>query len=221
MIGMLLVATAMHGGTPYRVEATARPIASAPAYPAGMADDVRREGFNGRLWVTRPVMGGLNAAPNAAWPAPGPDAYGAYGQEGGVVRARVGHLVVPISPWTSWNKQGHRTLEDARSFWLAEQGYTGGVRTFVNDAVLFEAARRARAGAAIEEAPVAGPRPRAIIEIAPDAPRQRQRLRVDAGAAGAPALDARVSLPHIAPAELRARAGSYSGFAGQVIVAAR
>src|SRR5258705_438844 len=40
-----------------------RPIATMAPYPAGMADDVRRPGFNGRLWVGRPIIGSMQQGP--------------------------------------------------------------------------------------------------------------------------------------------------------------
>jgi hypothetical protein len=191
MLGMLMLSAAISGGQPYRMDDCARPIANPIPYPAGMADSVRREGFNGRLYITRPIMGGYDAPPN-----PDADQYGAYLDEPQAVRARVGHLVVPIDPYTQWTKQGHKDLEAARNFYLQEQGYTGGVRTFVNDAVVFRAIHEAEQAEAKPHADAGEkarglPAPRATIQLAPDAPRQRHRLRVMHEAGSTPAVAAK------------------------------
>ena len=34
-------------------------------FSAGMADDVRRPGYNGRVWVSRPIIGGIQQGPYA------------------------------------------------------------------------------------------------------------------------------------------------------------
>jgi hypothetical protein len=191
MLGMLMLTAAYSCGQPYRMEPSARPIATPAPYPAGLADSVRRDGFNGKLYITRPVMGGYDAPPN-----PEADQYGAYMDQPQCVRARVGHLVVPIDPYTPWTKQGHRDLEAARNFYLQEQGYTGGVRTFVNDAVVFRAMERAAEQPAEPHADASGkadglPQPRATFRLAPDAPRQRSRLRVMHEAGSRPAVAAK------------------------------
>lgn len=193
MLGMLMLSAAVAGGQPYHMDDCARPIANPIPYPMGMADSVRRDGYNGKLYITRPIMGGYEADPN-----PDADRYGAYMDEPQAVRARVGHLVVPIDPYTQWTKQGHRDLEAARSFYLQEQGYTGGVRTFVNDAVIFHAVHQAEqaeakphADAGEAKAPPGLPTPRATIQLAPDAPRQRHRMRVMHEAGSKPAVAAK------------------------------
>src|SRR3954469_24036900 len=106
MLGMLMLSATYSVGQPYHMDDYARPIATPEPYPAGMADSVRRDGYNGKLYITRPIMGGYEAAPN-----PDADRYGAYMDEPHAVRARVGHLVVPIDPYTPWPKQGHKRLE--------------------------------------------------------------------------------------------------------------
>src|SRR5438874_5197288 len=112
-----------------------RPIATAAPYPAGLADDVRRPGFNGRMWVSRPLLGARQEGPYAVDEgSPGSEAYGAFDHAAATVYARVGHILVGVSPWQSINQGGLKRLEAARNFWLKEQGYTGGVRTMINDA---------------------------------------------------------------------------------------
>lgn len=182
-----------------------RPIATAALYPAGMADDVHRPGFNGRLYVTRPIIGGMQG-PYATEASLLADQYGAYGDEYSVVYARVGSLVVGINAFEPITKNGLRRFEQARNFWLQEQGYTGGVRTFVNDAYLFrkpDGAPRAESNAK--------PEPIATIKLPDDMPRRKNRLRVEATPANTPAIaalaegSARLSLPDAAPADVVAR----------------
>src|SRR4029434_6191800 len=81
-----------------------RPIATMAAYPPGMADDVRRPGFNGRLWVSRPIMGSMQQGPYPTdWGSPGPEAYGAFDNQDAEVWVRVNHQVVGISAWQRLN----------------------------------------------------------------------------------------------------------------------
>ncbi|MBX3376763.1 MAG: hypothetical protein KF678_07150 [Phycisphaeraceae bacterium] len=182
-----------------------RPIATAAAYPVGMADDVHRPGFNGRLHVTRPVIGGMQG-PYATEASLLADRYGAFGDEYAVVYARVGSLVVGINAFEPITKNGLRRFEQARNFWLQEQGYTGGVRTFVNDAYLF---RKADGSPRAESS--AKPEPLATIKLPDDMPRRKNRLRVEATPPNTPAIaalaegSARLSWPAAAPAEAVAR----------------
>jgi hypothetical protein len=197
-----------------------RPIATAAPYPSGMADDVRRPGFNGRLWLTRPIMGSMQQGPYPiVSDPPGPEAYGAFDRPDATVYARVGHLVVGVNAWESIDQEGLKRLEAARNFWLKEEGYTGGVRTIVNDANLWppkepEPAPHANAG----ETPAAGtPVPRATITLPADLPRQHRRIRVEA--VPSPSMlpgagPARVSWPDAAPAGAVARSESRGGLIG-------
>ncbi len=234
MLASALIVASFCGGAPYTPGNYDRPIASRPDYPAGMADDVRRPGFNGRLHVTRPIMGALQGPWAEAQPAPGPDHYGAYLNPCDAVPARVGLLVISISPWAEWTEQGHKGLEEARQFWLSENGYTGGVRTFVNDYYLFSELRNP-APAPQADSGKGQPEPAAIIELAPDAPRHKSRLRVEARptpdmTAAASVLReqrARISWPHNTPSAFVARTAAAgdmvqrSGSARAVITAAK
>ncbi len=160
-----------HGGQ--RALATPRP------YPAGIADSVRRHGFNGRLWVTMsnpgPVTYHHSTGSNA-------EAYGAAGHDDARVLARIGTEVVGFSPWHAFSSEGMKRYEIARQLWLKEHGYTGGVRTFVNDAYLANHLPvHAMAEAPADSTIVAKKgkiEPRAIIEISPDVPRFRKRMEV-------------------------------------------
>jgi hypothetical protein len=208
-----------------------RPIATIAPYPYGMADDVRRPGYNGRLWVSRPILGAIQQGPYPeGWQAPGPEAYGAFNNQDATTYVRIAHLVVGITPWVGVNKQGLQTYENARQFWLQEQGYTGGVRTFVNDLYLWVPDAKGQEEASAE---VHGG-PRATIQLPADMPRQRRRLRVDAGGAAGRDIPLvcpgagpmRVSWPMTASADAVARTAADGGFildhpATRVITSAR
>ncbi len=131
-----------------------RPIATPATYPAGMADDVHRPGFNGRVWVSRPIIGGVQG-PYATAEGMDAERYGAFGGEDATVYARVGHQAIAIDAFHPITKNGLRRLEAARNFWLKEQGYVGGVRTFVNEAYSVPAPQPHA------EAPAPRPAPRA------------------------------------------------------------
>lgn len=175
---------APHAGEP---DATRRLATIAP-YPAGRADDVRRPGFNGRLWIGESNIGPVNTSWPLGWGDPGPAAYGGLDEEFTTVYARIGHLVTGISPWLAIREPGLADFELARNQWLKEEGFIGGVRTFVNDAYL----DRWSAHAAPTVAPAdlltsaldtgrAGfktPEPRATITIPDDAVRMKSRQRV-------------------------------------------
>lgn len=93
--------------------------------------------------------------------------YGAAGAEDARVQVRVGFRVISFSPW--YPIDNIRMFEDARRKWLADHGYTGGVRTFVREESVREAS---------EHATEMKIKPRAIIEIAPDVPRLKGRPQV-------------------------------------------
>lgn len=201
-----------------------RPIATRAPYPEARADSVHRPGFNGRLWLTTPIIGGTEAYATDSG-NPGAEAYGAAGNEHATVYARVGHVVVGISPWHRIDTGGLKRLESARNFWLKERGYTGGVRTFVNDAYLPRA--EADASTTADEAVAAKkpglPEPRATIKLPADIPRNPGRLRVDAGRVPGQAA-ARVSWPESAPkhlAERRAETTEAAPMAARTTLAAK
>lgn len=159
----------------------ARHIDGPPPYPYARVDSTRRPGFGGRLWLTLPYMGGVDAYPTGEQ-----DLAQAHGviERGQVVHARVGELSVPISPWQRWDDRSYIRLEASRQQWLAENGFTGGVRTFVNDANFdwngtgngYEIAQATPSR--IDPSTI---RPRAIIELSPEVTKFRTRMHVDAG----------------------------------------
>jgi hypothetical protein len=146
-------------------------LATMRSHPINTADCVHRPGFNGRVWNARPINGPGCDHPCHAWPAPGPAAYGAGGCDDAVVVGIVNHTLVTFSPWIKFHGETMKGYEQVRRQWLRENGYTGGVRTFVNDAPMPSDEAGAQSSL---------PEPRAIIELAPDAPRAKSRLRVDA-----------------------------------------
>jgi hypothetical protein len=188
-----------------------------------MVDDVNRPGFNGRLFITRPVIGGMQGPWAVAEGEPGASYYGAFDNQDAMLFARVGHTTIGISPWQRLDLEGLRHIERARAFWLQERGYTGGVRTFVNDAVIWKHAETPapapQADAGDAKAKPAAPakiEPRATIRVPEDVPRVKHRIRVqgvDPGVTRA-AAPVRVSLPMSAPADLVARATAYENAAG-------
>lgn len=161
-------------------------LATLPLYPPGMADDVRRPGFNGRLWISRPIIGGVDTGYPTAWRDPGPASYGAPDDVNPTVYARIGNTAATIPAFEYVQGSGLKCLESARSAWLAEHGFTGGVRTFVNDLYLYapqgvETAQASSAGHEIQ--------PRATIHTAPDQPRFKARMQVrNSRASGAAAI---------------------------------
>lgn len=192
-----------------------RPIATVAPYPANMVDDVRRPGYNGRVWVSRPVIGGMDGPYPLGWDSPGPEAYGAFDAQDALVYARVGLLTISISPWEEVRPENLRQLRDAQQFWLKERGYVGGVRTHVNDLYLWKPDRDDGAVAATEAAPARTrglPEPRMILEIPADAPRMKSRIKVEARPVGAEAIvvlsdqPIRTSWPMHAPSPVVARA---------------
>ncbi len=164
-----------------------RQVATPRPYTPAVADSVHRPGFSGRLWHGTVHMGGVPSHVAGEQPSPGPVAYGAHPHTNAQVYVRVGHVIVAISPWEELPQHGMKRFEAARQEWLSEHGYTNAVRTFMNDANFAAqhewTAEHARADApadAATDVPASEIKPRAIIELAPDAPRMRSRIRVDA-----------------------------------------
>jgi len=177
-----------------------RPLATMAPYPSGRADSVHRPGFNGKLWVSRPMIGGTADNALLGWPDPGPAAYGASEFDGSVVYARLDQLVVGFSPWIKQCGRGLMKQEHSRNVWLAERGYTGGVRTFVNDAYM---PREVMASS--EPAARPSMEPAAIIERPVDMPKFRTRMEVMALPKGETLAQYRVSWPLGTPADVIAR----------------
>lgn len=132
-------------------------------------DDVRRPGFNGMNWS------GNNPGASQDCYAAG---YGAAGNEDAVILVHAGprHIVAinPFAPIPTATADGQpmspelvKHLEAQRSKWLGENGYTGGVRTFTNERPQKAEKKDARAI-----------KPRAIIELNPEAPRLKGRMEV-------------------------------------------
>lgn len=186
-------------------------LATHPPYPYGRADDVRRPGFNGRLWIGRPVIGGVDTGYPYGWADPGPEAYGAAEDDASQAFVRIGSTAVALSPWEAVRGTGLKNLESGRQAWLAERGYTGGVRTFVNDLYLYAPAGTGegeRSASAEGKSPAGEIQPRATIHVPLDQPRFKARMQVRSNhASGAAAIallgdgaPLNISWPQTAPA---------------------
>jgi hypothetical protein len=203
MIGSLLAAAVLGVGaapaesvsTVYDPRRDDRPIATLPGPE-----------INGRLWVSRPLIGPEPGPILPHFGPPGPDHYGAVDNPYAGVPVRVGHIVVTVSAWERIDKPGMQRFEDARQFWLRENNYTGGVRTFVNDLHLW-IPPEPRAMRSDEDPGTAGgiPEPRATIRVPEGTPRQRRPLRVQGTAPEALVLlseePIRISWPMTAPVQ--------------------
>jgi hypothetical protein len=220
MVGSLLAASAAmalaqsveHG----RVTESDRPIATLAPYPANMADSVRRPGFNGRLFVGRPIIGGMDGPYPLGWDSPGPEYYGAFDNQEALVYSRTGLITISMNPWEEIRPENLRALREAQQFWLKEQGYVGGVRTHVND--LYAWKREGGLAMLESDEPAAEPKvlpePRMIFEVPADVPRMKSRIKVEARPVrrGPEAIvvlsnePVRISWPMNAPANTVARA---------------
>lgn len=193
-------------------------LATRPLYPVGRADSVRRPGFNGKLWISRPIIGGMSDCDALGWSDPGPAAYGADEYDGSQVHAKVGQVDVAFSPWEYVQGRGNKSLNMARNKWLRERGYTGGVRTFVNDLFThYYSTSGERVASAETETPSAQQgqvQPRATIHMPLDQPRFRSRMQVNGQLnSGAEAIvklanadsTLRVSWPDAAPSQIKPR----------------
>ncbi|MEM1329707.1 MAG: hypothetical protein AAGG07_04020 [Planctomycetota bacterium] len=111
-----------------------------PPYPHNRVGEVNRDGSNGRIWVGRGFIGGERTYNPLPWGGPGPEKYGAPENDVSIVYTRDGLTQVAFTPWVRIGSEdrgpsvGLEDFERARSLWLREQGYTGGVRTVVNPA---------------------------------------------------------------------------------------
>lgn len=147
--------------------------------------------INGRIFKGRPIIGGLESRNTDA--AHAAASYGAYGDEGLRVQATVEGVtrvnpttVVEFSPWAPVPQQqrspysdsysrAHQKMakraEEARQQYLRDNNYVGGVRTFVNDATLYNIPA---------PRPQTRIQPRGVIELAPEVPAFKSRMQVQA-----------------------------------------
>lgn len=165
--------------------------------------------YSGRLWFPSDPK---DIRARRAWRHnPGKPAFGAAGPERERAKVRVGHLVVSVSPWERIEEQGLENLERGRQQWLAERGYTGGVRTFVNPARTRAILRQADPAGEPQAASPALPDPSATIRLRNPDQKSGVHRRVDAGVAGGVKVIAgdepvRVSWPMGARADVVERA---------------
>jgi hypothetical protein len=143
-----------------------RALATPRPYAPNRVDDVSRPGFNGREWIGRPNIGPRTTQWPLDWSDPGPAAYGAGEYDDPTVYALVGQTVVTFSPWEAFEGIGLSHLESARQDWLKEQGYTGGVRTFRNEAY---------SGTRVAASKI---EPRATIQLGPEITKFKSRMQV-------------------------------------------
>lgn len=160
-----------------------RVIVNPPPYPTNRVVSVDNSA-NGRVWIGRTILGGVERSTPYGWGDPGPAKYGASEHDNTVIYVRVGgHVITAVNPWERIDGTGNlMTLERGRQQWLRENGYTGGVRTFVNPRYGAVDTELTDAGTPGERA-VPGRReiqPRGIIELREDIPRRRPRLEVRA-----------------------------------------
>lgn len=183
-----------------RVRSDDRILATPMPYADDRVDDVRRPGFNGRLWVGETFRRERTWWPTGEnWEEPLKYGAGPDWNSGQTVRARVGVLSVGVNAWSRINDEGLRNLERARQLWLKEQGYTRGTRTFVNPKRLIEIERAGAANPVKTSAVVAPLTPRATIRLESGERSRPVHRQVDAGEA------MRFSWPHAAPADAVAR----------------
>ncbi|MCC6427608.1 MAG: hypothetical protein IT435_12405 [Phycisphaerales bacterium] len=156
-------------------------LATRPAYPANVVDDVRRPGANGKPFITRGWIGDPEGKyprqyPVSSWGDPGPAGYGTFDDDYSEVLVRVGETAVVINPWESIPEAGYQHLERGRIEWLKENGYAGGVRTFTNPLYRRDPAPDAVTAKADSKKL---PDPRAVFELPADMPRFKKRQEVN------------------------------------------
>lgn len=153
-----------------------RVLATRSPHYYNRTDDTRRPGFNGRLWISENFD--RNVRNPVDWGAPGPTYFCASDKQAPLAFVKVGTQVIAVSPWVGLDEESFPTHERGRQQWLRERGYTGGVRTHVNPAVLRDmlhaerpkhapASRRERAEPAKEIEPSATIRLRRPMQEAP------------------------------------------------------
>ena len=172
---MVAVASAALSAQPYTIDGgTSRDdlLATPAPYPAGRVDSPHRA-ENGRLWVSRSPVGSRTPMRERVHGGPGAGAYGASADENDrVIYTRVGHQVIAIDPFATYDNRATRRYREAANQWLRENGYVLSVRTHVNPMHFRQDAERG-AGEL--------PQPRATIRINP-APKRSAPTEMRAGA---------------------------------------
>src|SRR5262245_10555455 len=170
--------------TSVHVEATTN---AAYSFPAGADSEPV---LNGRLYKGSVIIGGVDVGPKTDL-GHAAARFGALDEANSRVQADVQGLfhfhpttTVEFSPWTPVPEQrssdttdpysrGYEKMawraEEARQQWLKDNNYVGGVRTFVNDAELYPVPPQKKSEL---------PKPRGVIELAPDVPAFKSRMHV-------------------------------------------
>jgi len=182
----------------YRVETVLRTAPSSPAIDTSFLNDATPTDINGRLYVGQIIMGNDSSSVRATTASNAFDDAARYGAAGAgnetIVVAAQGlfpfqraHFaeIRPFTPvdaaitspysnsYTTAQKKLASRLESARQQWLKDNNFTGGVRTFVNDSSLMKSAAQPNS-----QATVFPPEPSAVIELSPDTPRFKSKMRV-------------------------------------------
>jgi hypothetical protein len=164
-----------------------RTLVAPPPYPYKIADNVRRPGFNGRLWVSSNTkIGGIESYRYGPT-NPGAAYYGADERTNFAIPVRVQHVITTVGPWQRVVTDGSAAqgnlarMERGRVQWLKEHNFIGGTRTFVNQASLHS------------EVVATNIEPRATIKVPANMIRPRLEVRADEPFT--------ISWPHQTPAE--------------------
>ncbi|VAX42618.1 hypothetical protein MNBD_PLANCTO03-962 [hydrothermal vent metagenome] len=165
--------------------------------------------YSGRLWIGEDVRDIRSR--RATRRNPGKLAYGAADAHHSKVKVKVGSLVVSLSPWQQIEGEGWANFERGRQQWLAEHGYTGGVRTFVSPARVRAIQAAQASGAHASESKSESCEPSATIRLRKPNETGGRIKQVDSGVAGGLKIVAgdtpmRMSLPMTARAEVVERA---------------
>lgn len=133
-------------------------------------DDVRRPGFNGLPWTTDPNSHA--SLPTGDPRSPGANAYGAPAATSNIILFRHWPHALAIDPFERVDAPSlplhvQRKAEEFRNAWLKDHGYTGGVRTFTNDA--------AKPSKSSSSTPI---QPRGVIELNPEVTKFKSRMEV-------------------------------------------
>lgn len=182
----------------YRIETAPRTAPYSPAIDTSFLNDATPNDINGRLYVGQIIMGGDSSSVRTTIASNAFDDAARYGAAGagnetiivaaeGLFPFQRAHFaeIRPFTPvdagitspysnsYTTAQKKLASRLESARQQWLKDNNFTGGVRTFVNDSTLVNPTSDQKTQ--VTSFP---PEPSAVIELSPDTPRFKSKMRV-------------------------------------------